>query len=96
MFLKEKSEIIDLILPNLELFQFGNIYSGSYKSFNFKVIPDVGRLLMNVFVWSGVNCLEETRSEFVRKKEFSLNDQGYSAAQKWILNEFEKLKIEKN
>ena len=83
-------EILELKLPCLEFLMYGNVYSGSYGAFNFKVFPEVSVMKFKISVWLGLNCLE--RSEILQSHEFVLNDQGCLQAQEWLCSQFEHFK----
>lgn len=82
---------MEISLPNLEFLLFGNIYSGSFDDFNYKIIPKVDEKRFESYVWMGCNCLDLSLN-CAEKAEFELNGKGLESAKEWVELKFGELK----
>ena len=67
-------------IPLYEYFENRNTFTGSYKSFNVKLVA--GKENIKVYTWAGKFCLDKT-SDF-SENEFEQSEEGYNAALAWI------------
>ena len=73
-------------MPNLDYFQFKNIYSGSiHQEFQYKIFPMENTL--KAAVWIGPFCYE--KSELLAEQEFPLDQYGFVACLDWIDQQYE-------
>lgn len=68
-----------LEVPNFEMVEFKNIYSGSFFNKNYKIFPGEN---VRVVIWDGQNCFE--KSELTAEKEFDYGKDGYDEMIEWI------------
>ncbi len=82
---------MEIFLPNLEFLKFGNICSGSFDDFNYKIVPRVDDSRFESYVWIGCNCLDFSLN-YAEKAEFELSEKGLELAQEWVEMKFCELK----
>ena len=73
-------------IPDREYFGYGNIYSGSRKEFNYKIIPKEG--MLQTVVWHGKLCSE--KSEAAASQEFPLEDHSLQELVNWLKDQYEQ------
>lgn len=78
------SEIFDL--RNFYFYKCGNIFSGSLKGFNYKIIPKDDEL--TAIIWHGM--LSSDLAEIEQEKKFPLDEEGFDAMIKWLEDEYKK------
>ncbi|MGN1480552.1 hypothetical protein [Porcipelethomonas sp.] len=78
------SEIFDL--RNFYFYKSGNIFTGSLKNFNYKIIPKDDEL--TVLVWHGLLCSDLADIEI--EKKYPLTEEGFSEMIKWLEDEYRK------
>lgn len=69
----------EIEVPNFEILESKNRYSGSYKDKNYKIFPSDE---LRAVIWDGINCLE--KSEIVAEGRFEMNKEGYTEMLNWI------------
>ena len=67
-------------VPDLWYFQCNNIFSGSIKNFNYKIIPDKEGL--EVKVWYGKYCSD--KSKIVDISKFEMSESGLTNLLRWL------------
>lgn len=73
----------EIEVPNFEIIDFKNIYSGSFRNINYKIFPD--KETVKVVIWEGMNCLDE--SEISEEKEFIWGREGYNEMIEYIYSQ---------
>ena len=64
-------------LPRRKIISYGNIYTGSENTFNYRFKADKDTKRIHLWVWYGVKCFE--LSEPVTEHEEDDSDEGYAA-----------------
>lgn len=82
---KEMKMKREIIIPNEEYFGYGNLYSGSRKTFNYKISPK-DKMLQSM-VWYGKLCSEKSKA--VAEMEYPLNENGIHQLQEWLNEQYE-------
>lgn len=77
---------VNFSLPTFEYLNFGNIFSSSLKSFNYKIFPKLEEKKLLVVVWQGRFCFE--KSEALFKEEFSLNLDSIEKIRLWLKEKY--------
>lgn len=77
-------------LPNFHYFHSKNPYSGSVGNFRYRLVPEDD--LLKVTAWPGVNCMDATDPELLRREEFPLTKEGEESAEEWLLKQFQDCK----
>ncbi len=73
-------------IPDVSLFLEGNTFTGSENTFNFRINPDGGNLISNV--WYGMKCFELSEMTDTHEEEKSAD--GLAALIHHIDGEYEK------
>lgn len=80
----------DIEIPEFEyLFNNGyfiNIYTGSKKGFNYKIIPDREKGI-TVLIWEGIYSCDN--SQIKKEEHFELSKDGHEKMVKFILDELD-------
>ena len=69
-------------LPTCEYFKFGNIFSSSFKNFNYKIFPNCEDDTVRVVVWLGVFCLDVSEISF--QEEFKMEEDLKNKLKFWL------------
>ena len=78
------SEIFDL--RNFYFYKSGNIFTGSLKNFNYKIIPKDDELI--VLIWHGM--LSSDLADIETEKKYPLTEDGFAEMIQWLENEYKK------
>ena len=70
----------DFDIPRIFYFESGNIFTGSRKDLNFRIVPDKENL--TVSVWHGFLCSE--LAEMEDTETFPLSEEGHTAMLAWL------------
>ena len=70
----------DFDIPRIFYFESGNIFTGSRKDLNFRIVPDKENL--TVSVWHGFLCSE--LAEMEDTGTFPLSEEGHTAMLAWL------------
>lgn len=70
----------DFDIPRIFYFESGNIFTGSRRDLNFRIVPDKENL--TVSVWHGFICSELTEMEAT--ETFPLSAEGHAAMLAWL------------
>lgn len=73
-------------VPNSEYFGYGNFYSGSCKTFNYKISPKDE--MLKAMIWYGSQCSDKSKA--VAQGQFSLNDEGIEQIKVWINEKYQE------
>lgn len=76
----------DFDIPRIYYFESRNIFTGSRKDFNFRIVPEEGEL--RVTTWHGFICSELTEPE--SHAAFPLSVEGHNEMLAWLEEEFRK------
>lgn len=74
----------EIIIPNEEYFGYGNLYSGSRKTFNYKISPK-DEMLQSI-VWYGKLCSDKSKA--VAEVEYPLDENGICQLQDWLNEQY--------
>ena len=82
----------DLFIPTLHTFAMNNIFTGSWKAFRFRAVPNVVMRTakevnfeesnIHVEFWHGPFCYEKSTME--GEKTFPLSEEGRLAMKQWL------------
>ncbi len=71
-------------IPGLYYFESKNIFTGSRKDFNFRIVPDGA---LKVSTWHGFLCSE--LAEMEQEAEFSLSMEGHAEMLAWLEEKYQ-------
>lgn len=80
----EKNEMFNI--PRLAYFQYGNIFSGSWKGFDYKIIP-VADGQLEVKTWTGPFC--DQKSEIQLVQQFPASEEGLVALVEHLYTQYQ-------
>ena len=82
----------DLFIPTLHTFAMGNIFTGSWKEFRFRIKPnvvmktkkevDMEKSSITAQFWHGLYCFEKSTVE--REETFPMTADGRQAMKAWL------------
>lgn len=78
------SKIFDL--RRFYYYECGNVFTGSLKNFNYKIVPDKEKI--TALIWHGMICSE--LAEIEKEKSFEFNEEGFNEMVKWLEEEYKK------
>lgn len=74
----------DFDIPRIYYFESRNIFTGSRKDFNFRIVPEDG--MLNVTTWHGFLCSE--LAEMEETAQFPLTKEGHVQMLDWLETTF--------
>ena len=84
----------ELFIPTLHTFAMKNLFTGSYGSLRFRVVPNVvmatpkevdfDQSSMDVEYWHGLYCYE--KSEMEGKETFPMTEEGRQDMIRWLIS----------
>ena len=81
----------DFDIPRLYYFISKNIFTGSRKDLNFRIVPEEDEL--RVTIWHGFICSELTEPE--ASADFPLSNEGHEQMLQWLAEQYEAKPAEK-
>lgn len=78
--LKKELKFNQFDIPAIYYFESGNIFTGSKKTLNFKIIPDKENLVIQI--WHGFICSE--LAEIEETQTFEMSETGHQAMLNWL------------